>query len=98
MCGFYKRVPEWKVLWKKTCRKTTAETRRHHQKGLVAATNCGRMEEVLRGLEHFEGKLLSSAKKEEEDEEREDREEDKEVDEGRRTRRRKRRGGGEGCG
>jgi len=32
-CWFYKRVTEWKILWKNICRKTTAETRGHHQKG-----------------------------------------------------------------
>jgi hypothetical protein len=70
----------------KTCRKTTAEMGRHHQKGLVADTNCGRLKKVHSGLEHLEGKMLSCAKKETEEEERRSM----------RTRRRRGRGHGEG--
>jgi len=111
--GFINEYLTGKFRGRRPVRKTTAETGRNHQEGLAAPTNCGRLEEVRKVLEHLEGKLQSSAKEEEEEEEEEREEEKKEVDKGRRTRRiekkevdkgrrtrwrRKRRGGGEGCG
>jgi hypothetical protein len=38
----------WKILWKKSCRKTTAEMKTH-QEELSVAPECGRMKEASRG-------------------------------------------------
>jgi hypothetical protein len=37
---------EYKIPWKKTCGKTTAEMGRQHHEGLLVAAECKRMEET----------------------------------------------------
>jgi hypothetical protein len=40
---------EWKLSWKKTCRKTTAVKGKQHHKGLLTASENKRMEKTSRG-------------------------------------------------
>jgi hypothetical protein len=44
-----KQSTGYKIAWKKTCGKTTAEMGRQHHEGLLAAAECNRIEETRRG-------------------------------------------------